>query len=218
MRLLFFTLLLSAIYAKSDTQMVDELVESTIGLVSRNLKSRVSKWLDQITTLQISSKNELSEYLQETFIDPTLVKTSALIRREINQVLEGKLLIHPLKIFYSMSDKIIHTIQKSAFKWTQDQKYKMPQINNESGLRKRQTREDSAGYRFPHLFDNPGLLSGLVDWFFYTTALFPLYNMFDNTLQGNFYLWLIQNFMVSPVFNRLMYGYYFYQADEYEYF
>jgi hypothetical protein len=217
MRLFFFTLFLAAINAKSDTEMADELVGSTISLISQDLNARISKLLDQNEILR-DSKSELSEYLQETFIDPTLVKTSSLIRGEINQLLEGKLVVHPLKIFYSLSGKIIHTIQKSAFQWTQDQKNKMLQINNESGLKKRQYIEDSKGYRFPHLFDNPGFLSGIMDWFFYSAALYPVYNMFENNSEGNFKVWLISNFLFSPFYNRLMYGYYFYQPDEYEYF
>ena len=214
----FFLALFLTLYAKSDKEMVNALVESTVSLVSRNLEARVSHLLNQIELPTKSLKNELSKYVNETFIIPTIAEERSLLRREIHRVLEIKQPVRPLKVFYSISDKMIKMMQYNFLKWIQYHKHQTHLINNRKGLKKRDFTDDE-GYQFPHLFDGSGVFSTLIDYFFYTIALTPLYNLFDNqSFKGVLQIWLIQNFMVNPLYNRLMYGYYLYQPDQYEYY
>lgn len=219
-----------SVYARSANQLVDQLVSQTLGVVSKHVKGGVSQWLDQVNFPQESTQ-QISNYMTETFTNPTILELRSFIKSEIDQVLEKtknskksvKQTVDLFKSVASISEKITQKIKLNALEWSKvhqklSNKFEQRAVNHRPGLAKRMTKdvknaENRKKFRFPHLFDESTFTSSLIDFFFNQIAMLPLYNIFDNTFNGIMSLFVVQNFMVSPLFNRIMYGYYLYTDD-----
>ena len=226
-RLIFVFIAIS--YAKPDNRVMDQLVDSTMRIVSNELNQRVSRSIDQIDFPTDSFEKTFSKYVKETLTNPTLAEERLMIINDV-QVLQEKQFAHPLKAFKSLAKKIIQKIQLNTQKWVLDQKNIMTSknIKNTNLLSKRASNDDveeldnAKSYRFPHLFEDNSALSMVVDQFFWIFAIAPVQSMVfvmgDSIWTSSFYLWLLQNFMIQPFYNRLMYGYYLYKQDKVEYY
>jgi hypothetical protein len=222
--LILYLFLFTTAFARSENILIDQVVDSTMTIISNQLNKGLLQRINAIKFPSESARKEFSEHVSQTLTKPLLAQERLLVQSEVDKVLEVKQSVHLLKALKSLCNKIIEKIKVNTQQWAK--KHIVANGNMINSLSKRGSDESESGklYKFPHIFSERTFTSSLLEQFFWLQAINPLQFLFANgnngilDLNGNFNYWLLTNFLVSPLFNRIMYGYYFYEDDKVEYY